>query len=287
MPRVFQVGFARAIVEGLFGTSRVTFEQALAESWTPGGEVTRYGRTWRISRPRLSGSYWTGRIGFIREGELTTVGWDPKQEDFRTEEASGGVIVPLTLSAETGVIAFQLRSGVVRPTTFTGALQGLLNQSQTYRWQVQPLVIERPYPEWRQTVVRVSEARFRLLQPNPNWADRKEVEHIVDQLEAQVARLEARAAQGEGLNDASPLFKQALDHTLAHYGRAVVRGVDAQEVESEWDSSGGGTIPVREDVEVETEADEVPQTDLTETLRRREAELRDLRTGQTAEDTEA
>jgi hypothetical protein len=287
MPRTFQVGFASAQVEGLFGANAASFREALSDSWGAGASVTRYGRTWRISRSyERSRGILSGRIGFIKEGDVVTYGWDPDAEDFRTEEASGGVIVPFIIDADEKLLAFQLRSGLVRPTTFTGAFQGLLNLSAVYRWQVQPLVIERSFSDWIESVQVITEVRFRLQRPNPNWRGRREVEHIVEELDAEVARLEARAAEGETLNTNSPLFRQALDHALDRYGRGVVRGLDEAQTESEWDSAGGGTIPVRSEVRSETDRDEVPDEDLERALVERRSELRELGTQVPTEDEE-
>jgi hypothetical protein len=283
MAKVFQIGFARAEPEGIFAAGDL--QEALAVSWVAGATITRYGRTWLLTRPLSQERIWTGRIGFIREGEFTTVGWDPQALDFRTEQAPGGVIVPFAVNTATGTAAFQLRAGVVRPATFAGALSGLLNRNPTYRWQVSPLAVVQPFSQWRESVTRVTRARFRLEQPNPGWEDRAEVEHILQDLDAEIARLEARAAHGHGLNTQGNLFQQALDHVLRRYGRAVVRGVDARDRETEWDSMGGGTMPVKAELEVAGEPDEVPTEALVEELDRREVELQEARV-QEADDEE-
>jgi hypothetical protein len=287
--RKFQVGFARVSVEGIFGVTTEGFVDALQQSWVSGAAVTRYGRTWRISRPKLLPNFliWMGRIGFIKEGEVTTIGWDANLQDFRTEEASGGVVVPLALDTRSGIVGFQLRSGLIRATSFTGAFQGLLNENPIYRWRVEPLILEKSYDEWRGSIARITDAYFRLEVPNPNWRDRYEVERIIEELNADVTRLEARVHEGGSLDDASPLFRQALDHALDQYGRAVVRGVDAAQVESEWDSADGGRIPVELEVELEIEGDEIPEGDLAAIVAQREAEVSELRTGEPAEDAEA
>lgn len=155
MARSFQVAFAAAEVEGLFGVGDRSFAEALRDSWQAGGSVTRYGRTWRISRILSDRTkLWHGRIGFIKEGDVVTYGWDPKMQDFRTDQASGGVIVPFVVNSESGVFAFQLRAGVVRPTTFAGAMRAMLNLSEVYRWQVEPLVREESFDAWTESFRR-------------------------------------------------------------------------------------------------------------------------------------
>ncbi len=113
---------------------------------------------------------WTGRIGFIREGEFTTVGWDDADQDFEIGRAPGGVIVPFAINTSTGVVAFQRRAGVVRPTTLAGAFRGLLNVIRRDQWIVAPLTVVLSFSDWQGDVVRVTPARFRLQQPNPEFA---------------------------------------------------------------------------------------------------------------------
>lgn len=286
MTRIFNVAFGSIQVEGLFGQSTSTFEDALRSSWRPRVTITRYRRTWRLSRSHRRGKYILGRLGFVGEAQFTTVDWDEEQEDFEVADAAGGSIVPVAIRTDLRVIAFQLKSGLVRPTSVTGALQALLSQDSDYDWVVRPLYVESSFESWLRTVERVTEARFRIERPNPDWADRPDVERIITDLEAEVARLEARAAEGEALNTSGSLFRQALDHVLRDYGRAVVRGVDAFENETEWVSVAGGTIPVRAEVVSSTDQDEVPEQDLVSAFEDREDELRGLANGGNSNDHE-
>lgn len=140
MAGTFRVGFSTCRVEGIYQDQSV-FPAALEESWQAGAKTTRYGRTWHLSRPRADPARrtWTGRIGFVRENDVSTVTWDDHAQDFVRHGVPGGVIVPFAVALDSSVVAFQLRSGVVRPTTFTGALQSLLNEaSQAYSWEVRP-----------------------------------------------------------------------------------------------------------------------------------------------------
>jgi hypothetical protein len=285
--KVFNIAFGSLQLGGLFAGSRKFFEDALQTSWRSSVTATRFNRTWRLSRWHRSGRYYVGRLGFMGAAQFTTIDWDEEEEDFLVADASGGAIVPVAVRVDLGAVAFQLRSGLIRPTSVTGAMQTLLSRQTPYEWHVTPFIVERSFERWAEEVARVTEARFRIDRPNPDWADRPTVEFIIDDLEAEVARLVAKAEEGAGLNTDGDLFRQALDHSLRSYGRAVVRGVDAHENETEWDSDGGGTIPVRAEVVSGTEQDEVPVEDLLQAFDEREDELRELGSGMEPDGDEA
>jgi hypothetical protein len=284
VPRIFQVGFAVASLEGVFGTRQELLAEALLASWQPGASTTRYRRTWVLSRLRTQkGAVWTGRIGFVQEGEIITVVWNPIDQDFSHEAAASGVVVPFAINVSTGLIAFQLISGVVRPTTFTMALQSILNLNPTYRWNIEPLAFQRSFEEWRERVPVVSEFSFRLEVPNPRYVNEPEVERLLEQLRLQVATLVGKARDGESINLDADLFKQSLDHVRRKYGRGVIRGRDDAGIETEWDSSRGGTVPVRRRVSSEGE-EQILDEDLIRELSQAESIIGDLVRGEPEED---
>lgn len=74
MARTFRIAFATIELIGLFDQGNGIFWDALTESWVPGAEITRYGRTWHLSAPHEVGpGRLGGRIGFVHEGDVATV----------------------------------------------------------------------------------------------------------------------------------------------------------------------------------------------------------------------
>lgn len=265
MARTFRVGFATCRVDGIFQGNQSLFLTALEESWQAGAKTTRYGRTWHLSRPQADPArgVWSGRIGFVREDDVSTVLWDDDLQDFVRQGVPGGVIVPFAVAVDTSATAFQLRSGIVRPTTFTGALQSLLNESsRTYGWEVRPLVSHLSFEQWQAQVAQVTEFNFRLERPNPHYHDNDRVEGLIEDLRLQVASLRGRARNGEAVNVESETFRQLLDHVRRDYGRGVVRGELPDHEETEWRSSDGGVVPATLAVE-SGDAEEIDVVDLT------------------------
>ena len=260
--RIYRVSLAQIDVRGLFELT----PEVLHASWAPGATASRYGREWRLSKAEEVGDeQWSGRIGFINPGEITTLEWDEEAEDFVEGDASGGVVVPFVLDIAKKRVAYQLRGNLVRPNTFTGALEALLNQNDTYVWSVSPLVVPRSFESWRGEIERVTSFRFKLVPPNPNWVGRELVEGIVDNLEAQLVTLSGR---GDNIDVDSDLFRQALDHVLQEYGQATVEGVDTQGFDSSWRTikDVGGVVTPTTRIEAESDEVEVPIDSLAEAL---------------------
>lgn len=169
-------------------------------------------------------------MGFIREREFRAVFYDETEAEFRLSDAPGGVVVPFVFDIQRALVGFQLRSGLVRPTTFTGALAGLLSTASSHEWDVRPLVQELEYDEWRRSIQRLTQARFRLVRPNPNYADRGEVRHLIEDLET-TGESRPRIGgwpedtDGDGsISDAGDeripaLIKTAGDHAVSGYVR--------------------------------------------------------------------
>lgn len=245
--RSYTIGFARVSVEGLFAGNGL--EAALDTSWRPGKSVVRYGRQWKLSR-ELSATPGTriGRIGFVNERELSTLFYDEKANDFARGVAQSGVVVPFGISTSDGTVAYQLRSGIVRETTFTGALQALLNaDSGEYLWRVDPLAESTPYEDWIARISRVTNFDVRLERPNPHYYGNDLAEQIIEEIRLEFARLSGTERPGEGVDTNADPFRQAMDHVLRDYGRASLRALDPQGEESVWVKARGrlGSVLIR------------------------------------------
>ncbi|MDP8931871.1 MAG: hypothetical protein M3O70_25695 [Actinomycetota bacterium] len=265
MVRIYTVAYASIHLAGLMDASDEIFVLALEESWIPGAEATRYGRTWRISAPHEAGDNRRGgRIGFFKPGELQTLDWDEEAQDFRRGVATSGVIVPFVIDIRARRVAFQLESGQVRPNSFTGALQDVLNEhTDTYEWAVTPLVHRMPYEDWvREIVDVVTEFTFRLERPNPHYGDRAHIREMIEDLRLYVATVKG---QGANIDTDDDLFQEYMDHVRHNYGSAKLKGRERSGQVSEWMSAQGGSVPAQSRVESEAE-DEVPEEELVRAL---------------------
>jgi len=222
--RVYHVGLAVASLEGLF---QPPLSEALRASWQAGTSVTRYGRTWHLARM-------TGQIGFVGDTSVQTMFFDHSAGDFVTGDAPSGILVPFAIRLRDGVIAYQLRPGLVREASFTGALQALLNApGREFVWVIRQAVESRTWEEWRQGVEKITGFNIRLERPNPHYGQDHLIEEAVEGIRLEYLRLTGTALQ-EGINTDADLFRQAVNHVLRDYGRAAIHGVDPRGEESTW-----------------------------------------------------
>ena len=228
MARTFHISHALISPSGLFGQLPGNeFGNLLMESWVAGAEVTRFGRTWKLSRPMIAGrALWGGHLGYVREGDVSTLDWDDVEMDFVRGEAASGVVVPFLIDGNRRLVTFQLFAGKVRKNTVTGNLQALLNANERYRWVIEPVIGGISYDNWRRQMSGITKLDLVLEKPNPNWTGREEVEALVEGLECEKIKMTVAAKKDSTLNDRSTWFQQMMLHIRQGYGRAKLLGLD-------------------------------------------------------------
>src|SRR5438477_4085061 len=128
--------------------------QALMESLVPGTTVTRYGRTWHMARYEKDGNVVIGHIGFdVQESAI----WSEEVKDFLSVRPAQ--VAAYALDVEQMRVAFELRGKAIRPWTFQGNFEALLNAAPSpYKWTVRLDGVEQPpREEWVERVDRITE----------------------------------------------------------------------------------------------------------------------------------
>lgn len=266
--RTYRVGLGVVKLDGLFQSE---LREALRASWIAGATVTRYRRRWNLSRVHQeTDEVMVGRIGFVGESEVSTVFFDYDAGDFVREGVPSGVLVPFAIRLSDGLVAYQLRPGIVREESFAGAFAALLNSAANeYVWSVETAVENQSWESWRADVSAVTAFNFRLDRPNPHYADDDEVESIIEDIRLEYARLAGKAREGEGINTDDDLFRQAVDHILRNYGRAAVDGVTRDGRESTWVKVKGLAASVVARLTATAQGgDEIPEEELVNVLQR-------------------
>ncbi len=205
-------------------------------------------------------------MGFVKEGELSTVDWDKEAQDFVRGAASRGIIVPLIVNEDHRLVSFQLVPGEVRPNTVTSNLQALLNDKGTHLWSVRPISIRTTLEAWLESVDRLSALKVRLVHPNPRWTGRKNVKSLMTGLNAEQMQIMAKADENDSIDVDSDWFKQAIDHVRQGYGGATLVGPDrntGEESRFVETPDVGGTVRVIDRVIASDDTREVSIEDLT------------------------
>jgi len=259
---------------GLVQAGELSYEpaQALFESIVPGTRNVRYDRDWRMGqfeRSGRNGRWLTGRIGFQLSGTQTEV-WDDNAKDFRRAALREGFTSPYAIDLQTLRLAFQLRPGFIKPTTFTSNFKALLEKaSGAYRWRVEHEVDSIPWEEWQKEVDRITEIRVRVERPNPGYHGRRQIKSLIEGSKAKIVTLVYKADPDgvESINVNAVLLAQALDHA-EEYGSFEAKGEISEEgfvQKTQWREDVEGS-PKQKEMAIDPETGEVRPDDLRDAL---------------------
>lgn len=220
--RAGRIAFAAIESLTLFGAPE--FDDALESALVPGTQFTRHRRLWLMGQVKREGRSLVGRLGFQTEnvGEI----WDPEIKDFREDMLQSGSTSPFAIDPEKRRVAFQLRPGLIRVKSFTGALQALMNEaSPVNRWRVTQEREEVSFDDWAAGVDRISRLRVKLEPPNPHYGDRDRVKELVEGANARMTQVmwaaDEAALDGLDVNDA--FIREAIEHATK-YGSYAATG---------------------------------------------------------------
>lgn len=213
---------------------------------------------------RESDGFFTGRIGF--EELRPTERWSPGKVDFEVTQMVNGQTSPFAIEVRTLRMAFQLRSGTIRTTTFTEAFRSLIKAQLGIDWTISPLAEGESWDEWRARVERITELHVTVREPNPTY-NFDEPRELIEGANAKWLSFVAQAKPEDvrGLN-----VEGWLSGVLSHatdYGHTSAKGQTPDGTETEWSDKGAGK-PKRVSVdEVDSVTTEVRTTHLERELR--------------------
>jgi hypothetical protein len=277
-PRVQDRGYdrpmARRSKEARVAFARVDFAEdslaprdyaaALEDSLTPGKTVVRYERLWRMTRHTTDDGWIFGRIGFENPATGEIGVWDEATKDYRSIQP--GQIVRYAIDVGARRVGFELKSGVVRPGTFQGNFQALLNRESPYRWRVHlEGVAQPPWEEWRAWISRLTKVSLKMERPNPRYPGEL-VEHMFEDAKLAAATI---GASGDDIDiDDSELLRQAfaLAQTHGHIRAEGVVGPEAKK--EEWRSEEEGAVE-RDTAKRDPDTQEIPPDEFKRVLQKR------------------
>jgi hypothetical protein len=257
-----RVAFAR--IEALTLQAAVIQQEALFKALKPGTRIERHRRVWRMGQVRREGRSLVGRIGYEAPGidEL----WDDEIADFREMERPAGTTSPFAIDLRHLRVAYQLRPGLIRAKSFTGALQALMNDADPVdRWRVFPELETIPFEQWLATVDRVVSLRVRVERPNPHYADRQRVRALIEGANARMAEivLNADPEDLQGIDVKDPFIVEAIEHANEYGSYAAV--AEARGERTQWSSPQEGAAETRT-VEADPTTHDVSSTALRQQL---------------------
>ena len=192
----------------------------IVDRLSPGSSVTRYGREWIIGKTDLDGDLLSGRIGFRGEVGLAEI-YDEDLRDFKAVAVPAGLAVQFVVDLAQLRLAVQPRGSVIKLNGLIGAFKALLS-ADGHAWRIGASGRKTTYRDWLQTVDRVVEIKMSVRKPNPHYRDTPDLEALLEQAEAEAAKVNLRS--DHGLDMASPFVNQTMEHIEAGYGEATMRG---------------------------------------------------------------
>lgn len=201
-----------------------SFAEDVLGAIDPSEHVTRYGREWRVSRPRLADGVILGKLGFVRRSPSAETRYDEQLEDFVTieGEASQGSFSMFAIDVDTEVLAFEERLPAIRRQSFVGALRGLLH-AKDQRWTVTLLPDATGFREFVASVDRLERVRTVIHRPNPGFVDAaRNLEALIEESRAERAEVVAVAPPNETLNADAEWIQGALEQVSSD-GKGTVK----------------------------------------------------------------
>jgi hypothetical protein len=260
------VGFASVgFAPGAFAAA--DFSSAIEEDLRPGKYVLRYDRLWRLARHVTDDGWIFGRLGFEYPDTPAVGLWDEDAKDYLRVQP--GQLVRYAIDIEARRVAFELKSQTVRPGTFQGNFQALLNKESPYRWRVMlEGVSQPPWEEWRATIARLTSITIRMKRPNPRYPGDL-VEHMFEDAKLAAATIGARGDDVD-LED-SQLLRESFE-LAQNYGSINAKGVVAPDgSKEEWRSSEEGAVE-KAKVARDPESQDIPPDEFRRILRERRGE---------------
>jgi hypothetical protein len=135
------------------------------------------------------------------------------------------------IEAETGRVAFELKSGAIDPANSQSNFQASLrSENGSSGWLPWRGPNRRRWEEWQRDVTRITSIRIKMVPPNPRYRG-KDVEDLIEGAKLSAATL---AVQGDDIQiSESELLEESIEHFQAGYGTlsaTAVVGTDDRKV---------------------------------------------------------
>lgn len=246
-----------------------SFTEDLLAALDPHLEVTRYGRRWKLSRPREEAGFVVGKLGFVRTSAASETRYDEDLEDFVTGTAlaNEGSFSMFAIDPQTEIMAFESRPPAIEPTSFLGAFRLLLRKAD-FRATVTLVKDPTEFREFVESVDRIQRIRAVVFAPNPRFVPKaRNFEEVIEESNAEKAEVVAVAPRGGGLNPDAEWVEGALVQ-IAEHGKGTLKATATADGRKRvW------TFGARVRVAVISESEGTTPEDVWEWMRRKLREL--------------
>ena len=206
-----------------------SFDKDIQEVIDPDTMVSRYGRTWRFSKPKMKNGYLVGKLGFIAPGTEKKADYDEEIKDFieQTVNSKQATFVFWVTDLTKQILAFETKPPDIKYQSFKGAFQGILNERSDISLTLEGIAETSQFLEWvEKTVDRVTKFTANLRTPNPDYSKHpKIIRELLEDTNADRVRLElSKLKESTDSLDTDKTIKQIVKYGEDGYSSIIARG---------------------------------------------------------------
>jgi len=206
------------------------FENNIKEVLNPDKTVTRYGRTWRLSQPKIyEDNFFVGKLGYISSGTEKRTDYDEEKKDFIELSIDSRQVhyVRWVIDLSTHLIAFETKPPDIEYQSFVGAMKLILYARPDIGLTIEGIIEPAKFFEWVEDIEIVTKFTASLRAPNPNYENRpKVIQQLLRDTNADFAKLEVSKEKGsmETL-DTDKTIREVVTYGEEGYATIVAHGL--------------------------------------------------------------
>lgn len=210
------------------------FDIDVQEVLSPGKIITRYGRPWRLSKPKTHDGYLVGKFGFMLSGPETRVDYDEQIQGFteQTVDSRQSTFVFWVIDLLKQVLAFEVKPPDIKYQSFKGAFEGILAERPDIGLTLEGFVQTSKFIAWVKSMERVISFKASLRAPNPDYSKHpKFIQQLLEDTNADRARLElTKLKDSTDSLETKKTIKDVVEYGEVGYSSIVARGLQKEKV---------------------------------------------------------
>lgn len=211
-----------------------SFDKDIQEVLNPDTRISRYGRTWRFSKPKISNGFLVGKLGFTSAGTEKRADYDEQIKDFieQTVSSKQSSFVFWAIDLSKQILAFETKPPDIKYQSFRGAFEYILNERSDIGLEVEDIVETSKFIEWVKKVDRVTKFTANLRAPNPDFSKHpKVIQALLEDTNADRVRLEfVKLKESTESLDTEKTIKEIVKYGEDGYSSIVARGEEKEQV---------------------------------------------------------
>ena len=206
-----------------------SFEKAIRTIINPDSRVSRYGRTWRFSLPKMHDGFLVGKLGFTSEGKEKKADYDEIKKDFieHTIDSKQSTFVFWVLLLSEQILAFETKPPDIKYQSFKGAFEGFLEEYPDTNFVIETVVETSQFVDWVREVDRVTRFTANLRAPNPDYSKHPDfIYRVLGETNADKARIDLckTSDSTDSLNTENTITAM-VEYGKDGYSSIIARGV--------------------------------------------------------------